>query len=410
MNEKIRELRQQRAGLIAQARSIYNKADAEKRDMTGEEKTSWEKYMEDIDKLDSKIQEAERMAALDDGQENNQSTGRMDPQQKGENTKNVLGTEEYRSAFEKVLRFGVTNAPFTQDEQRAIVAGVDANGGYTLAPEQFVANLIKGLDDSVAIRGLATKFSLTTSSSLGVPTMETDFNDADWTTELLTGSLDEALTFGKRQLKPNPLAKRTKVSNTLLRMSALPIEQLVRDRLLYKFAVTEEKAFMTGDGNGKPLGIFTASVDGIPTSRDIVCGTATDPTYEGLIDVKFALKAGYWKNPSTRWVWNKDTIKKIIKIKDGDGRWILDPNSPVADKILDIPYILSEYAPNTFTTGLYVGALGDFKYYWIADALDVAIQRLVELYAETNQTGFIGRLETDGQPVLGEAFVRAKLG
>ena len=37
------------------------------------------------------------------------------------------------------------------------------------------------------------------------------------------------------------------------------------------------------------------------------------------------------------------------------------------------------------------------------------MQRLNELYdAETNQVGFIGRLETDGAPVLEEAFVRAR--
>jgi len=38
------------------------------------------------------------------------------------------------------------------------------------------------------------------------------------------------------------------------------------------------------------------------------------------------------------------------------------------------------------------------------------IQRLVELYAETNEIGFIGRLETDGMPVLEEPFVRMKVG
>ena len=69
----------------------------------------------------------------------------------------------------------------------------------------------------------------------------------------------------------------------------------------------------------------------------------------------------------------------------------------------------SEWAPNTFTTGEYVGLLGDFSHYWIADALSMQIQRLNELYAETNQVGFIGRLETDGAPVLEEAFVRVKL-
>jgi HK97 family phage major capsid protein len=75
-----------------------------------------------------------------------------------------------------------------------------------------------------------------------------------------------------------------------------------------------------------------------------------------------------------------------------------------------MPVNMSEYAPSTMTSALYVGILGDFSQYWIADALDMQIQRLVELYAETNQTGFIGRMESDGMPVLEEAFVRVKLG
>ena len=64
--------------------------------------------------------------------------------------------------------------------------------------------------------------------------------------------------------------------------------------------------------------------------------------------------------------------------------------------------------PNTFTDGLYGGMIADFKNYWIAESLSLEIQRLVELYAETNQVGFIGRQELDGMPVLAEAFVRIK--
>ena len=79
------------------------------------------------------------------------------------------------------------------------------------------------------------------------------------------------------------------------------------------------------------------------------------------------------------------------------------------DTILNRPLNMSEYVPNTFTTGLYVGMFGDLSKYWIADALDLQVQRLIELYAETNQDGFIGRMESDGMPVLAEAFARVKL-
>ncbi len=72
----------------------------------------------------------------------------------------------------------------------------------------------------------------------------------------------------------------------------------------------------------------------------------------------------------------------------------------LADRLLSFPVRQSEYAPNTLTTGLYVGILGDFYAgYWIADSLAIQIQRLIELYAPTNQTGFIARAETDGMPV-----------
>jgi HK97 family phage major capsid protein len=52
----------------------------------------------------------------------------------------------------------------------------------------------------------------------------------------------------------------------------------------------------------------------------------------------------------------------------------------------------------------------DFSYYWIVDSLSMSVQRVVELYAEQNATGFIGRAEADGAPVLAEAFIRMKLG
>jgi HK97 family phage major capsid protein len=156
-----------------------------------------------------------------------------------------------------------------------------------------------------------------------------------------------------------------------------------------------------------------ASNDGIPTSRDVSAdNTATAITADGLINAKYSLKAQYHSSEALRWIFHRDAIKMIRKLKADDGQYIWQPGLATdrPDTILDVPYIMSEYAPNTFTTGLYVGILGDFSHYWIADAMTLQIQRLVELYAESNQVGFIGRLECDGMPVLAEAFARVKLG
>jgi hypothetical protein len=47
--------------------------------------------------------------------------------------------------------------------------------------------------------------------------------------------------------------------------------------------------------------------------------------------------------------------------------------------------------------------------YWIAEALMLDVQRLIESYASTNQDAFLYRRKVDGMPILGEAFVRLKM-
>jgi HK97 family phage major capsid protein len=75
------------------------------------------------------------------------------------------------------------------------------------------------------------------------------------------------MVFAKRELHPHPAAKRILVSTFLLNNSVLPADQIVRDQLAYKFGITQEKAFMAGSGAGQPLGVFTASPNGINTDQ-----------------------------------------------------------------------------------------------------------------------------------------------
>jgi HK97 family phage major capsid protein len=101
----------------------------------------------------------------------------------------------------------------------------------------------------------------------------------------------------------------------------------------------------------------------------------------------------------------------ISKLKDGEGRYLWQQGLAAGqpDTILNLPVNESEYAPSTFTTGKYVGILGNFQFYWIAELFGMEIQRLNELFAATSQVGFIGRMWADGAPVLEEAFARVKL-
>ncbi len=414
----LQELRAGRVKLVAEAQKMKDAADAEKRAMTPEEDERWDKIFVDVDSAGKDIEQREQLLATHKMLETPEETGgeRTTNRQELEN-RGKAGEETAKAdmaeAFRVCLRGGQKALSTEQRsalETRALQSQVDTAGGYTYPNEQFLAQLIKAVDDLVLLRRLGTVHQVTGADTLGVPSLDNDPADSAWTTELLTGSLDSTMDFGKRELNPHPLAKRIKVSNTLLERSALPIDQIVRERLAYKFGITEEKAFMTGTGAQQPLGVFTASALGISTGQDVSTDNSdTAIAADNLIECKYTLKGNYWERAN--WIFHRDAIKKIRKLKDGDGQYLWRPGlqSDSGDTILDVPVNSSEYAPNTFTTGLYVGIIGDFSMYWIADALSYRVKVLEELYAETNQIGYITRAELDGMPVLEEAFVRVTL-
>lgn len=407
MDKTLKTLNEERLKCAADMRSILEDAEknsnsilsAEKEEEYGKLESRLEKLGEQIDRRARLIDAEKRMSAPvgDAAPTNGGDPDKSDRQKE-------LSIRMMRAYFKEGMQ------AMQREEFRALAAGALTEGGALVPPEQFVNELIKAVDDAVVIRQLARTFQLTESSSMGAPVLDADPADADWTTELGTGSEDSTMSFGKRELAPSPIAKRIKVSRTLLQRSAMPVEGLVMERLAYKFAITHEKAFMTGNGVNRPLGVFTASAQGIPTSRDVSSGnTTTSMTFDGLINALGSLKEQH--QAAATWIFHRDGITQIRKLKDGQGQYLWQPAVVAGnpDMILNRPVRSSEYAPNTFTTGLYAGIVGNFTNYWICDVLQMEVQRLVELYAETNQVGFIGRMESDGMPVLAEAFARVKL-
>lgn len=447
------ELQEQRAGIYEKEKVILNAAEKEGRDLTAEERAECDRMENEMDELGTQIdakqsdsRRRDKMAALDAQmrQPRNPTERRSEPTDspriKGADDAEVLSMLDRlnaatamgatrKEAFKEILKGYTSNSErnlvraatakfihsgshsLNMNERAALQVDVSASGGTLVMPEEFLSRVIMGLDERVYMRQLATIFQLPQADSLGVPTLDSDPADADWTTELGTGNEDTAMATGKRNLHPHPLAKRLKVSKTLLR-KAPGSETLVRDRLTFKFAVTEEKAFLTGSGAQQPLGVFTASASGISTGRDISTdNTTTAITADGLINCKFNLASQYLAASSTlRWIFHRTAVRNIRKLKDGNGQYLWVAGLAGApDTILEVPYFMSEFAPSTFTSQQYVGIIGDFSWYWIAESLRFELQRLDELYAETNQVGFIGRMELDGMPTLEESFSRLQL-
>lgn len=422
----IRDQRLKKTNLFEQARAIQDKADAEKRNLTQEEKNSWDAIMNDWADIKTDIDRRERLEAMGGEIEARETTHRTDPEEDGVSAETRgLGAIDarYHAVVAQMLAAGQgTRSHFAQlnafirgvalpVEKRDLQANNDVMGGYITPPPQFVAGLLKAVDNVLYFRqpGWATVIPLSSSEGYEA-SLDADPDDGAWTTEIGQIGLDTSMKFGRRKLEPKPLKKGILVSKKLLRL-APAAESLVIDRFRYKFGVTMEKAYMTGSGANEPLGVFTASASGISTGRDVSTdNTATAVTFDGLTNAKYALKPQYW--PNAKWTFHRDVLKVVAKIKNsvtGDYVWRESVRAGEPDRILNLPTFMSEYSPSTMTASQYVGILGDFSYYHIADSLQMEMQRLIEKYADTGQIGFYADLETDGMPVLEEAFVRVKL-
>jgi HK97 family phage major capsid protein len=407
---EILELRNQVAKLVTEVRNTMEFAKTEKRDIGAEERTKIENLETEIDKLDSRIELEERQLNRErkiEGTTKEIIPGKSD---KDDEVRKLKDSKEYRSAFEKFITQG-KDAVYTSDETRAMQLDNALTGGAFASPTSYVNELIKDIDNATVIRGLARVFNVGLGQTMGAPSLDNDVDDADWTAEIQAASETADIKFGERELTPHQLSKLVKLSNKLIAGGTQSVEALVRERLAYKFGITQEKTFMSGTGANQPLGLFTASPLGISTSYDISTdNTTTAITGNGLMEALYDLKEGYQKNAT--FLFHRLAVKQIRKLKDSNGQYLWQPalTGGNPNTILDKPYVTSEYVPNTFTTGLYVGLVGDFKYYWICDAQGVLIQVLKELYSLTNQTGYIARAWVDGMPVLGSAFRRIKLG
>lgn len=412
ISEQLKEKREKLGRAWEEYKTFRDGLDKDESKWTDEHRTKFDKLDADCDKLESEIEALEKREERekkDADRENRfgKSGDGFKPDGLDDLNSGDAKEEQRNAVFDRFLRTGMRG--LNAEEIRAFQADSDIEGGYLVTPQAFINTLLKNMDRDMPLRGLCTKHSLKKAASLGVVKLDTDAEDWDWTVELATGNEEDTVRFGRRAMYPHPLAKRVKVSRTLVRL-APNARDIIIDRMKYKLGYTQEYAYCLGSGSQQPLGLFVASDDGLSTSADVSTGnTTTGIKADGLMEAQDSLNEGYQAN--AKWMFHPDGIKKIRKLKDGDGQYIWRPGleKGAPNSLLGKSYVKSRFVPNTWTTGLYVGIYGDFSYYWIVDCLDMQMQVLNELYAENNQIGYIGRYEGDGQPVLEEAFKRITL-
>ena len=389
--KKILELREKRAKAWEAAKAFLDSKRGGDGLLSAEDTATYEKMEQEVVDLGKEIERLERQAAIDAELNKPVSepiTNKPNNNPDGEEKKG-RATDRYKKTFWNAMR-----RKNFYDVENALQVGTDSEGGY-LVPDEFEHTLVEALEEENFFRGIATVIQ-TSSGDRKIPVVATK-GTASWIDE--EGAYPESDdSFGQVSIGAYKVATMLKVSDELLNDSVFDLEAYISKEFGRRIGAKEEEAFFTGDGKGKPTGIFNAAggaSDGVTTA-------AASITFDDVMDLFYAVKSPYRKKAV--WVLNDTTVKALRKLKDNNGNYIWQPSVQAGqpDMILNRPYHTSAYVPEV-AAGAKVMAFGDFSYYWIADRQGRSFKRLNELFAANGQVGFLASQRVDGKLVLPEA-------
>lgn len=302
----------------------------------------------------------------------------------------------HRKAFTGFLRHGREALP--ADEVRMLRVADDTTGGY-LAPDDFVAQVIKGIVEISPVRQAARVGS--TSSGAVILPKRTGRPTASWVGET-EDRPETGMTYGQVEIPVHEMACYVDVSLRLLEDAAVNVESEVSTDLAEEFGRLEGVALINGNGVKKPVGFMTdAAVAYTPTGNASTLGTAPADT---LIDLMYAMPAFYRNNGV--WMMNGSTLAAIRKLKDGQGNYLWSPSYQAGqpETILGRPVI---EAPDMDDVGSAAEpiAFGDFaRAYRIYDRVALSVMRDPYSQATNGLVRFHARRRIGGGVVLAEAI------
>jgi len=313
-------------------------------------------------------------------------------------------------AFEKLLRYGAGEtgrAMFTPEETRALGGTSDADGGF-LIPASFESGIIMKAFNLAALRPVCqvgkTSRDVVKLGALSQPTVA-------WGRRNIAVTAQD-LTTGGASITIFDLKALTLIHNNTLDDTDANIIQEMTDGFSKAIAAAEDTAFAVGVGDDSPKGIVADSAVQAIYAASGVAAALTDSTHNGidaLISCMYKPKSLYRMNG--KWAFNSTTEAVIRKCKDSDGQYLWQPTvaAGVPNTLLGKPIVNPESMPD-IGAGTFPIVFGDFSAgYKIRDRAGMTVQRLVERYAEYDQTGFIIKKRVGGQVVLAEAFACVKI-
>lgn len=406
MSLKIVEKRQKRAALVTEARQLLD--ESEKRGMTQEDNQKYDRMIAEVDRLFDEITREERQLELEAemAQKEARNVLAQSPEQREDVAR--IASEEYRSAFNKWMKFGVgqlnsEERQMIMAEQRALAIGTNSAGGYTV-PQGFYDKLMQAQKFYGGMRQAnTTKLTTTMGNPLPIATNDDTGNMGAILAENAAAGTATDPVFGQKLLQAWKYTSKTVlVSLELLQDSAFDLETWMTQRLGERIGRIVNNHFTLGTGSSQPTGVVTAATAG----KTGLTGQTTSIIYDDLIDLIHSVDIAYRQN--AQFMMHDSSLKAIKKLKDSQGRplWLPGLAMKEPDTINGFPYIVNNDIAVMAANAKSV-LFGDFSTYYIRDVMDVQVIRIAEKYIESGQVGFIAFSRCDGNLIdAGQGPVR----
>jgi HK97 family phage major capsid protein len=287
---------------------------------------------------------------------------------------------EHRAAFNDYVRNGEASG-LKRLEAKALSAGSGADGGF-LVPDETEREIGRRLAQVSPIRAIAGNRQVS-ATVYRKPFLITGAASG-WVAETAARPQTASPTLAELSFPTMELYAMPAATQTLLDDAAVSIDEWIAAEVDTVFAEQEGTAFVSGDGVNKPKGFLAYQTIeeadwewgklGFVISGADGGFAASDPA-DALVDLVYALKAGYRQNAT--FVMNRRTQAEIRKLKDDSGNYLWQPGLAAGQPatLLGYTVMTDDNMPDLAADSLSV-AFGDFRRgYLVVDRLGVRVLR-----------------------------------
>lgn len=385
---KLHELKQKRNTIATDMRALHDKIGDTT--WTEEQRTQWNAAKSELDALDVRIAREDELRRHDQNYIDENETENRHQQNSDPANPDAKAGERRAAAFDRFLRHGFSELSAEErqavKELRAQGTSPDAKGGYTV-PTQMLNKIVDSMKAYGGIASVAQILNTSTGQDITWSTSDGTAEEGELLGEN-TETTDEDVTFGTAVLGAKKLSSKIiKVSNELLQDSGVDIEAYLASRIGQRIGRGEAKYLVQGTGAGAPVQPkgLVASVTGTVNTA-----AAAAFTWQEMNKLKHAIDPAYRSGPKFRWAFNDSTLQVIEEMVDDQKRplWLPDVVGGTPATILNIPYVIDQ-AIDGIAAGKKFAFLGDFDRLIVRRVAYMTLKRLVERYAEYDQTAFL---------------------